>query len=130
MATSILLRDEAIPERLVVLRLGVNTLGDEALVRTCSDAYDEWGIHAFSVLELPADDWDELARVMPIVRKRPKVMEASGPGLLRDGFPLLPTRGRLHWSVVLSEPTPEQFARVRTHFRGPIDNPAWEGRRD
>jgi hypothetical protein len=55
-------------------------------------------------------------------------MEASGSALLGDGFPLLPTRGRLHWSIVLSEPTAPQFARVREHFRGPIDIPVWEGR--
>lgn len=36
----------------MVLRTGVNTLNDTALGRTCADAYDEWGIHAFSVLEL------------------------------------------------------------------------------
>ena len=96
--------------------------------RACADAFDEWGIHAFSVLELPDGDWDQLAAVMPVVRRRPKAMEASGSALLGDGFPLLPTRGRLHWSIVLSEPTAPQFARAREHFRGPIDIPVWEGR--
>ena len=127
MPSAIELRAEAVPERLVVLRMGVNTLNDVALGRTCADAYDEWGIHAFSVLELPDGDWERLAAVMPVVRKRPKAMEASGSALLSDGFPLLPTRGRLHRSVVLSEPTPAQFDRVRRHFRGPIDIPVWEG---
>lgn len=128
MPSAIELRDEPVPKRLVVLRMGVNTLNDVALGRTSGDAYDEWGIHAFSVLELPDGDWERLAAVMPVVRRRPKAMEASGPELLGDGFPLLPTRGRLHWSVVLSEPTPAQFERVRRHFRGPIDIPVWEGR--
>jgi len=105
MSKHIVLRDEGVPERLVVLRLGVNTLTDEALAFTCATSHAELGL-----------------------RRRPKVLEAYGPDLLRSGFPLLPTSERLHWSVVLSEPTPEHFARVRPHFHGPVDNPVWEGR--
>jgi len=128
MSKHIVLRDEGVPERLVVLRLGVNTLTDEALAFTCATSHAELGLYAFSVLELPNGDWEELARARPELRRRPKVLEAYGPDLLRSGFPLLPTSERLHWSVVLSEPTPEQFARVRPHFHGPVDNPVWEGR--
>lgn len=128
MPKPIVLRGEAVPARLVVLRMGVSTLTDEALAFACSNAYDEWALHAFAVLELPDGDWDQLARVMPIVRRRPKALEASGPELLQAGFPLLPTNSRLHWSVVLSEPTPEQFARIRQQFHGPIDIPVWTGR--
>lgn len=123
------LRSESTPERLIVLRMGVNTLSDAALGRACLRAYDEWGLHAFSVLELPDGDWEHLATVIPVVRRRPKALEASGSELLRAGFPLLPTRGHLHWSVVLSQPTPAQFSRVRGHFRGPIDIPVWKGAR-
>lgn len=131
MPDSLELRHEGAPERLVVLRMGSKTLTDDALARACGDAYDDWGLHAFSVFELPGgDDWERLATAMPIVRKRPKVLEASGPELLRAGFPLLPTGHLLHWSIVLSEPTPVQFARVRENFRGPIDNPVWEGKRE
>ncbi|MCZ7630440.1 MAG: hypothetical protein M5U19_16020 [Microthrixaceae bacterium] len=41
MPSAIELRAEPVPERLVVLRMDVNTLNDVALGRTCSDAYDE-----------------------------------------------------------------------------------------
>lgn len=54
MPSALELRAEPVPERLVVLRMGVNTLNDVALGRSCGDAYDEWGIHAFSVLPTPA----------------------------------------------------------------------------
>lgn len=70
MPDPLVLRDEPVPKRLVLLQMGVNTLNDLALARTCPDAYDEWGIHAFSVLELPDDDWELLASVMPIVKRR------------------------------------------------------------
>lgn len=128
MPKSIVLRAEAVPDRLVALRMGINTISDNALARACGDAYDEWGIHAFSVLELPDGDWEQLAMVMPIVRKRPKALIAAGRDHLAAGFPLLPTRGRLHWSVLLSEPTTAQFFRVRRHFSGPVDVPVWDGR--
>lgn len=85
--------------------------------------------HAFSVFAIPDHDYEELARLEPILITRPKVLETSGPDLLADGFTLLPTGRFPHWSVVLSEPTPLQFARVRAHFRGPSGNPTWTGRR-
>jgi hypothetical protein len=50
---------------------------------------------------------------------------ANGRDLVADGFPLLPTLSYPHWSVVLSEPSSEQFSRVRAAFRGPEENPAW-----
>lgn len=71
MPSAIELRAEPVPERPVVLRMGVNTLNDVALGRTCGDAHDERSIHAFSVLELPDGDWEQLAAVMPVVRRRP-----------------------------------------------------------
>ena len=46
MPSAIELRAEAFPQRLVVLRMGLNTLNDAALGRTCARAYDEWGLHA------------------------------------------------------------------------------------
>lgn len=50
---------------------------------------------------------------------------ADGHELVEDGFPLLPTLDAPHWTVVLASPTTGLFDRVRTHFRGPIDNPAY-----
>lgn len=38
----IVLREEAIPMRLVVLRLGVNTLTDDALGFACATAFKTW----------------------------------------------------------------------------------------
>jgi len=64
----------------------------------------------------------------PVVAERRLVLEADGPELLADGFPVLPTLDRPHWTVVVSTPTEAQFERVRKHFRGPIENPAWARR--
>jgi hypothetical protein len=80
------------------------------------------------VLEVPDGDYHELARMRPIVTQRRLLMVADGHQLVADGFPLLPTLDRPHWTLVLSEPTAEQFERVRAHFRGPLENPAWSGR--
>jgi hypothetical protein len=52
---------------------------------------------------------------------------ADGHELVAAGLPLLPTLDHPHWTVVVSEPSPDHFARVREVFRGPIDNPAWMG---
>lgn len=129
MTKSITIRDAEVPATLVVLRMGSNTLSDNGLAQACERAFAAMGLHAFSVFEIPDHDYEELARLEPILITRPKVLEASGPDLVADGFTLLPTGRFPHWSVVLSEPTPLQFARVRAHFRGPIDNPTWTGRR-
>ncbi len=79
----------------------------------------------FSVLEVPDGDYAALARLRPIVATRRRLLVASGPALVAAGFPLLPTLDHPHWTVLLSEPSSDQFARVRTLFDGPIDNPAW-----
>ena len=81
------------------------------------------------MFEVPGGDYHLLARLRPIVAERRVVFEARARDLLDDGFPVLPTLDHPHWTVVLSEPTPGQFDRVRRHFRGPVDNPAWAGRR-
>ena len=80
------------------------------------------------MFEVPNGDYGLLARLVPIVKVRPKLFEAHGAQLLSAGFPLLPTADHPHWTVVLSEPTPAQFTRVRALFDGPKDNPAWSGR--
>lgn len=73
------------------------------------------GVHAFSVFEVPDHDFEELARLEPILLSRPKLLEASGPDLLTAGFPLLPTANYPHWSVVLSEPTATKMATMTVH---------------
>lgn len=129
MAKSTVVRDAEVPATLVVLRMGTNTLSDNALTQACERAYSAMGLHAFSVFEIPNHDYAELARLEPILLTRPKVLEASGPELVAAGIALLPTGQFPHWSVVLSAATPAQFSRVREHFRGPIDNPTWTGRK-
>ena len=129
MAKLITLRDGQVPTHLVVLRMGSKTLSDNALSQACERTYASLGVHAFSVFEVPDHDFEELARLEPILLSRPKMLEASGPELLTAGFPLLPTAKYPHWSVVLSEPTATQFTKVRAHFHGPFDNPTWKGRR-
>lgn len=128
MTKLIRLRDDQVPTHLVVLRMGSTTLSDNALSQACERAYASMGVHAFSVFEVPDHDFEELARLEPILLSRPKLLEASGPDLLTAGFPLLPTANYPHWSVVLSEPTATQFTKVRAHFHGPFDNPTWKGR--
>jgi hypothetical protein len=122
------LRPAPAPATIVVIRLGERTLGDEKLSEQCERAFWRWGLHGFSVFEVPNGDYGLLARLVPIVTVRPKLFEAHGAQLLSAGFPLLPTADHPHWTVVLSEPTPAQFTRVRALFDGPKDNPAWSGR--
>lgn len=128
MPKQVTLRDDRAPQRLIVLRLGTNTLNDRALGQSCERAYARCGLHAFSVLEIPNGNYELLGRLEPLVRKRRKFLEASGPDLLAAGFVLVPTLAYPHWSVVLSQPTPGQFEKVRGLFHGPVDNPVWEGR--
>jgi len=123
------LRDGTIPDRLVVVRLGKNTLNENALANACERSFARWSVYAFSVLEVPNGDFERLARLIPEFSQRRQFLEADGPALLAAGFPLLPTLKHPHWSVVLSEPTQSQFQRVASHFRGPFDNPLWVGRK-
>ena len=66
-----------------------------------------------------------LARLRPLVADRRQLLIADGMALVEAGFPLLPTLEAPHWTVVLAAATATQFERVRTHFNGPIDNPAY-----
>lgn len=113
------LRDEHTSPGLVVVRLGARTLDDEVLRRSVDECHDRWGIWGFSVLEVPGGDYEQLVRMRPI---------AAGESLINDGFPLLPTLDSPHWTLVLAAATSEQFERVRTHFRGPLDNPVYRSR--
>lgn len=50
---SLTLRDEPVPDLLVVVRLGSVTLDDAALRKSVDECHDRWGIWGFSVLEVP-----------------------------------------------------------------------------
>ena len=125
----LVLRDEQVVPGLVVVRLGATTLDDEQLRRSVDECHDRWGIWGFSVLEVPDGDYEQLARIRPLVADRRKVLVADGHELVDDGFALLPTLDSPHWTVALAAATVAQFARVRSHFRGPLDNPAYRRRR-
>jgi hypothetical protein len=124
------LRDELASPGLVVVRLGARTLDDELLRRSVDECHERWGMWGFSVLEVPGGDFEQLVRMRPIVGDRRQLLVADGGSLIDDGFPLLPTLDVPHWTVVLAAATAAQFERVRTHFRGPLDNPSYRsGRR-
>lgn len=128
MFESITLREESVPDLLVVVRLGSNTLLDEHLAKSTAECHAHWGIWGFSVLEVPDGDYDALARLRPIVTTRRRLFVAHGADLIVSGFPLLPTLDAPHWTVTLAAPMAEAFAEVRRHFEGPIENPTWVGR--
>jgi hypothetical protein len=120
------LRNQAVPEVIVVVRLGVVTLDDHRLEEACDRSHQRWGIWGFSVLEVPdGDDFDHLVRLRPEVGERRRILIAHGADLISAGFPLLPTLDYPHWTVQLSEATSERFAVVRGVFRGPVDNPGY-----
>ena len=121
----LLLREEVVPPGLVVVRLGSSTLDDALLMRSVKEAHNRWGIWGFSVLEVPNGDYEQLARVRPIVAGRRQFLVANGAELIDDGFPLLPTLDSPHWTVMLAAASAGQFERVRAHFRGPLDNPIY-----
>lgn len=122
------LREAATPTTLVMVRFGRTTLADDKLRQNCEVTFARWGLHGFSVFELRGDDYDRLARLIPLLLDRQWLLEASGADLVADGFPLLPTREHPR-TVVLAEPTPTQFERVRRHFSEPKRNPVWAGPR-
>jgi hypothetical protein len=122
------LRDDRPPELIVVVRLGVITLADQRLAEACERTHARWSVWGFSVLEVPnGDDFAQLARLRPEVAERRQVLVANGRDLLADGFPLLPTLDYPHWTVQLPEATVDTFGRVRSHFAGPVANPAFRG---
>lgn len=123
------LRHQGPPVDLVLIRLGATTLDDRKLAEQCERTNGRWGFNGFSVLEVPDGDKVHLARLVPIVALRPKLFRAEGADLVKAGFPLFPTADFPHWTVVLSEATTTQFSRVRQHFSGPHDNPAWDATR-
>lgn len=127
MTEPLVLRDADVAGLVVVVRLGEQTLHDGHLTRAVEECHGRWGIWGFSVLELPDGDYGELVRLRPFVATRRRLFVARSGDLLADGFPLLPTLDHPHWTVQLAEPTVEHFARVRRHFAGPIENPAWSG---
>ena len=55
-----------------MIRLGERTLEDNKLVDQCARAHGRWGLHGFSVFEVPNGDYQLLARLVPIVTVRPK----------------------------------------------------------
>jgi hypothetical protein len=80
------------------------------------------------VLEVPdGDDFERLARLRPEVAERRQVLVANGRSVVADGFPLLPTLDYPHWTVQVSEMSAARFERVRSHFSGPVANPAFRG---
>ena len=123
------LREAEPPGLLIVVRLGARTLEDDSLTRSVQECHGRWGIWGFSVLEVPDGDYERLARLRPIVTERRQLLTSDGHALISAGFPLIATLDAPHWTVVLAEPTLDQFERVRTLFNGPIDNPVFKGRR-
>ncbi len=121
------LRDEQVPDLLVVVRLGSVTLADDALNKSVSESHARWGIWGLSVLEVPNGDYQLLARLRPIVTTRRLLLVAEGRELVEAGFPLLPTLDHPHWTVMLAAPSSQQFAAVRRVFHGPVENPTWTG---
>lgn len=124
----LVLRDNVVAPGLLVVRMGVNTMSDERLSESaeqCHGNWGFWGFWGFSLFEVPDGDYHRLARQRPAFAARSRMLIADGHELVDDGFPLLPTLDAPHWTVVLAAPTAPLFERVRAHFRGPIDNPAY-----
>jgi hypothetical protein len=119
------LRDDGVPDLLVVVRLGSITLRYDRLAKSVAESHDRWGIWGFSVLEIPHGDYALLARLRPNFTTRRLLLVAHGADVVAAGFSLLPTLEHPHWTVVLPEATSHQFEAVRRLFRGPIPNPAW-----
>lgn len=104
MTEALSLRDEAAPSGLVVVRLGARTMEDDLLLRSVEQCHDRWGIWGLSVFEVPDGDYEQLARLRPIVAERRQLLVADAAALVDDGFPLLPTLDSPHWTVVLAGP--------------------------
>ena len=128
MTEPLALRDESVIPGLVIVRLGSRTVDDEILSLSVAECHNRWGIWGISVLEVPGGDYNQLARLRPIMTERRQLLVADAAALIDDGFPLLPTLDSPHWTVVLAAATPALFQRLRSHFQGPIPNPTFRPR--
>lgn len=104
-------------------------LTDENLAEQCDRSFSRWGLHGFSLLEVPGDDWQMLSRLRPVVAGRRLLFTVEARTLYDAGCPLLASEDHPHWTAVLSEPSLKQFGRLRSLFQGPQQNPAWAGRK-
>lgn len=111
MTEALRLRGEQAPSRLVLVRLGRNTLIDEKLRAASEDSFDLGGLFGFSAFGLGDGGYPELARCLPLLPHRQWVLEARAKDLLGDGFPLLATNDHPHWTILFSEPTATHFSR-------------------
>lgn len=59
------LRDAPTPTTLVMVRFGSTTLEDARLRQNCEVTFTRWGLHGFSVFELPGGHYEHLARLVP-----------------------------------------------------------------
>ena len=121
-------RDDSVIPGLVVVRLGSRTVEDEILSRSVAECHNRWGIWGISVLVVPGGDYNQLARLRPIMTERRQLLVADAAALMDDGFPLLPTLDSPHWTVVLAADIPALFQRLRNHSQGPIPNPTFPPR--
>ena len=113
---------------ILVVRGGVNSLTDEVVLRAAALTRTRWGIDGISVYEAPDGDLVALAHRVRAMAERPLVRTAFAAVVRAAGFPLLDTRGELHWTIVLADLEPATLQRPRSVFGEPIDNPGYQAR--
>ena len=123
----IIRHEPPLDDLLLVVRGGANSLSDSVLERSVGDCWEQYAFFGVSVFGVPGDDLVELSRSTMAIRRRSKVRTARCGELRAAGFEVMATfTNPGHYSVVLSDATPERFALLRSCFSSPVDNPGFK----
>lgn len=95
----------------------------EFVVRTASDAHDEYGIFSISVFLALDESVEQLCAREPYLARYGQIRLSSVGRLRSGGFALLPTLGRPHYDVVLPDIADRTLQRLDACFDAPIPNP-------
>lgn len=118
----IALRSEEPPDDAIVVVRG-GEMASEYVRRTALDAFDETGVYSISVFLALDGDVPEVCRKEPALARYGKVRLSTVRRLHGAGFVLLPTMGRPHYDIALTDVSDDTLDRLEGSFDPPIDNP-------
>ncbi len=119
---AISLREEDPPEDAVAVVRG-GAMHSTFVVRTASDAHDEFGIFSISVFLAMDESVETLCRREPYLARYGHIRLSTVDRLRAAGFALLPTLARPHYDVVLPDLTDATLSRLETCFDPAVPNP-------
>jgi hypothetical protein len=116
------LRNEEPPDDAIVVVRG-GAMQSEFVVRTASDAHDEYGMFSVSVFLALDMTVEDLCAHEPHLARYGQVRLSTVGRLRAAGFALLPTLAHPHYDVILPDIERQTLHRLETCFAEPIPNP-------